>query len=277
MNQKKILEKLEQISKIPKHGTAEYEEWLKQQEFLQFLLDTSVDEIPLYVYYKGTYIYSVFLPQSYLKGSYVDDLMKWDCRPDSSWGYNASSGILQPFNYSCSKFIRNATPITFLRSFEGKIGQKSYIEIHQLLSHIHGLHFLEERNAYCRVNEDGDIEEVIKIYYLPREILVTIKQDVLDLHLFLTKSVLLRLFDRTICNNWISFSEKTRQESKIHDKKNKMFARQGIAFDKENLPTAGWLRGLHIIRNHRMRKKMLNIYSGEHSEPEKHEKFITYD
>lgn len=277
MNQKKILEKLDQISIIPKHGTNDYRQWLEQERFLQFLLDTAVDEIPLYVSYKGTYIYSVFLPQSCLKGNYIDDLMKWDCRPDSSWGYSTSSGILQPFDFSFSKLLRKATPITFLRSFEGKIGQKSYIEIHQLLSHIHSLHFLEESKAYCCLNKDGDIEQVIKIHYSPREILVTIKQDVLDLHLFLTKSVLLRLFDRTLCNNWMSFSEKARQESEIHDKKNKIFARQGIAFDKEDLPTAGWLRGFQIIRNHQKRKKMLKIYIGEHSKPEKYEKFIAYD
>ncbi|MGB8657080.1 MAG: hypothetical protein WCE90_04765 [Candidatus Zixiibacteriota bacterium] len=277
MNQKKILEKLEQISIIPKHGTDDYRQWLEQEGFLQFLLYTAVDETPLYISYKGTYIYSVFLPQSCLKGNYIDDLMKWDCGPDSSWGFSTSSGILQPFDFSCSKLLRKATPITFLRSFEGKIGQKSYVEIHQLLSHIHGLHFLEERKAYCCLNKDGDIEEVIKIHHLPREILVTIKQDVLNLHLFLAKSVLLRLFNRTLCNNWISFSEKTRQESKLYDKKNKMFARQGIAFDKEDLPTAGWLSGFQIIRNHQMRKKMQKIYNGEHSEPEKYEQFIAYD
>lgn len=277
MNQKKILEKLEQMSMIPKHGIDDYRQWLEQEEFLQFLLDMRTDEIPLYVSYKGTYIYSVFLPQSCLRGNYIDDLMKWDCRPDSSWGYNTTSGISQPFDFSHSKLLKQATPVTFLRSFEGKIGQKSYIEVYQLLSHIHGLHFLEERNAYCRLNDEGDIEEVIKIHYLPREILVTIKQDVLDRHLFLTKSVLLRLFDRTLCNNWIGFSEKTRQESNLHDKKNKIFARQGIAFDEKDVPTAGWLRGFQIIQNHQTRKKMLKVLNGDYLEHKKYEKFITYD
>jgi hypothetical protein len=76
MNQKRILEKLGKISKAPKYSTEEYKKWLEQEEFLQFLLDTISDEIPLYVSYKETYIYSVLLPQANLKGNYVDDLMQ---------------------------------------------------------------------------------------------------------------------------------------------------------------------------------------------------------
>lgn len=286
MNQKKILEKLEQISIIPKHGTDDYRQWLEQKEFLQFLLDTSVDEIPLYVSYKGTYIYSVFLPQSCLRGNYIDDLMKWNCTPDSSWGYGYSYSkkgkskdifISQPFDHAGSKLLERASPITFLRSFEGRIGKNTYVEICQLLSHIHGLHFLEERNAYCRLNDEGDIEEVIKIHYSPGEILVTIKQDVLDRHLFLTKSVLLRLLNRALCNNWIRFSEENREESKFYDKRNKIYARRVILFGKENMPTASMLRGFQIIQNHQTHKKMLKILNGENLKPKKYEKFIAYD
>ncbi len=55
MSQSKILDKLHHISKIPKHGTDDYKQWLEQKDFSQFLLDTCSGEIPLYVSYKGTY------------------------------------------------------------------------------------------------------------------------------------------------------------------------------------------------------------------------------
>lgn len=210
MNKNKILDTLHHMSKIPRHGTDDYKQWLEQKDFLQFLLDTCDEEIPLYISYKGTFIYSIFLPQNYLRGNYIDDLMNWNCSPYSSWGYSYSHGknegkinisLSPPFDSSGSKLLKNATPITFLRSFEGRIGQKSYIEVLQLFIHLNGLHFVEEKNAYCRLNEDGDIEEIIKIHLTPDDILVTIKQDVLDHYLFLSKSVLLRLFDRTLCND----------------------------------------------------------------------------
>ncbi|MCZ7622940.1 MAG: hypothetical protein M5U24_10700 [Candidatus Kuenenia sp.] len=282
----KILDKLHHMSKIPRHGTDCYKQWLEQKDFLQFLLDTSHGDIPLYVSYKESYIYSVFLPQNCLRGNYIDDLMNWNCFPDSSWGYSYSYGkkeraidisLLHPFDSSGSKLLKNATPITFLRSFEGRIGQKSYIEVLQLFTHLNGLHFVEEKNAYCRLNEDGDIEEIIKIHHTPDDILVTIKQDVLDHHLFLSNSVLLRLFDRTLCNNWIKSSAETRNKSNFSDKKNKIYARQGIAYDKECLPTAGWLRGFQIIRNYQPRKKMIKILTDGHSKPQKYEEFIAHD
>ncbi|MEW6615352.1 MAG: hypothetical protein AB1401_07800 [Thermodesulfobacteriota bacterium] len=284
MNQNRILEKLDQISKIPEHGTEDYKQWLEQKEFLQFLLNTSIGEIPLYVSYNGTYIYSVLLPQSCLKENYVDDLMQWQCGPNSSWRYGYSSGekgkpksisISKPLDSDRSKLLKKATPITFSRSFVGKVGQKSYIELNQFLTHLHNLHFVEERNAYCCLNEDGDIEEVIKIHYTQGEVLVTIKQDVLDFHLFLTKSVLLRFFDRTLGNDW--FGEKSRQESELHDQKNEIYARRGIAFSKEKLPTVSWLRGFQIIRNDQPRKKMIAILTGKDLEPKKYERFITSD
>ncbi len=286
MNKNKILDTLHHISKIPRHGTDDYKQWLEQKDFLQFLLDMSHGDVPLYVSYKGTYIYSVFLPQNCLRGNYIDDLMKWNCSPDSSWGYTYSydkkEGVRNispspPFDFSGSKLLKNATPITFLRSFEGRIGQKSYIEVFQLLTHLNDLHFVEEKNAYCRLNRDGDIEEIIKIHHTPGDILVTIKQDVLEHHLFLYNSVLLRLFDRTLCNDWIRFSEKRRSESNISDKKNKIYARQVIAFDKNDMPTAGSLRGFQIIRNHQPRKKMIKILTGGRLKPQKYEKFIAYD
>jgi len=84
---KELFDKLNHMSEIPKHGKDDHKQWLEQKEFLQFLIDTSSGEIPLYVSYKGTFIYSVFLPQSCLKGKYIDDLIKWDCRPDRSWEY----------------------------------------------------------------------------------------------------------------------------------------------------------------------------------------------
>ncbi|MBR9691048.1 hypothetical protein GOV08_05185 [Candidatus Woesearchaeota archaeon] len=286
MSQSIILDKLHHISKIPKHGTGDYKQWLEQEEFLQFLLDTCESEIPLYVSHKGTYIYSVFLPQNCLRGNYIHDLMKWNCSPDSSWGYSSSYNkkgepqnisLSPPFDFSGSKLLKKATPITFFRCFEGRIGQKSYIEVLQLLTHLNGLHFIGEKNAYCRLNEDGDIEEVIKIHHTPGDILVTMKQNLLDYHLFLSDAVLLRLFDRKLCNDWSSFREKNRNESDFSDKKNKIYARRVISFNKENLPTAGGLRGFQIIRNNQPRKKMLKIINGGRLKPQKYEKFIADD
>ncbi len=269
---KELFDKLNQMSEIPGHGKDAHKQWLEQKEFLQFLIDTSSGEVPLYVSYKGTFIYSVFLPQSCLKGRYIDDLMKWDFRPGRSWEYCYSPdkhralkniSVLSPFEFSASQLLKKAEPITILRSFEGMIGPKSYMVINQLLSHPNDLHFEKERGAYCRLNEDGDVEEVIKIHHQPDEISVTIAQAILDKHLFLTKSVLLRFFDRALCCAQAGLSESSRQKSKKrNDRRNKIYARQAIAFNEDNLPAAGKLRGFQIINNHLSRGERLRILSG---------------
>ena len=50
----------------------------------------------------------------------------------------------------------------FKRSFAGREGDTP-VEISQKLVHALDLHFLEERNAWCRLDDDGDIVEVVKI------------------------------------------------------------------------------------------------------------------
>jgi len=134
--------------------------------------------------------------------------------------------------------------------------------VNQLLSHPNDLHFEKERSAYCRLNEDGDIEEVIRILHKPWESLVTIVQAILDKHLFLTKSVLLRFFDRTLCCDRAELSESSRQEYKRNDRRNKIYARHAMTFNEDNLPTAVKLRGFQIISNHLSRGERLKILSG---------------
>jgi hypothetical protein len=52
----------------------------------------------------------------------------------------------------------------FERSFVGS--EKRPIEISQKLVHALDLHFIEERNAYCRLDDDGDLDDVISVVEL---------------------------------------------------------------------------------------------------------------
>lgn len=234
-------------------------QWPDREEFLQFLIDTASGEIPIHVTHEGTFIYSVFLPKSCLQGKYVDDLMKWDCTTGRTWEYCHSAhkhralknpSVLSPFASSASRLLRKATPITILRHFEGMAGQKDYMVVNQLLSHPNDLHFEKERGAYCRLNKNGDVEKVIKIFHQPDKISVTITQAILEEHLFFTKSVLLRFFDKTFRHRIEPGSSSTRA-SRLNDRRNKIYARQETVLNEDNLPAPGNLRGFQIIDNRR--------------------------
>ena len=282
-----IFKQLTQLSIPPEIGTANYEQWIQQKNFFQFLLDTRTEEIPLYVSHNHTYIYSLFLPSSTLKGGYVNDLLKWDAGPDSSWGYGYSFGkggkpkrvhVYEPFDSAGSFLLKGATPITFLRCFEGRKERRSYVEINQFLTHLHGLHIAEASNAFCRLDEDGNIEQALKIYHTKETILVTVKSDIVDFHQFLTKTVLVRLFDRMVCQDWKKFGGWINPKNSInHDTKNEIFWRAGIGGEKSGNLFASYVRGFQIIRNLRPRREMMARLEGKPLKPKKYEKFIAVD
>ena len=286
MDEEQVLKELESISELPKLGTEDYSKCLEQNDFLQFLLGTKAGDVLLYCSFKHSYIYSVVIPSRSLRSSYVEDLMKWQGSPGDSWGYGYGFSkrgepkhfISKPFDSNSSKILARAQPLTFLRYFEGKGNRKGYIEASQFLTHLHDLHFMDERRAYCRVNKEGDIEEVIKILYPPEGgYITTIKQDVLDFHLFLNRSVLVRFFDRVVYDKEGGLDQKDQQRADFSDEKNEIYARQGILISQKGQATSSWIRGFQVIRNKQPRKVMLARLTGSDLEPKKYETFISWD
>jgi len=283
----KVFKQLAQLSIPPEIETASNEQWIQQKNFFQFLFDTRNGEIPLYVSHFHTYIYSLFLPINVLKSNYIDDLMKWDAGPNSSWGYGYSFGkigrpkkvcVYPPFDSAGTHLLKNATPITFWRYFEGRKGRQGYVEINQFLTHLHGLHWEEILNAFCRLDEDGNIDQVLKIHQAEESILVTLKSDIVDFHQFLTKTVLVRLFDRMVCQDWKKFGGWVNPKISINrDAKNEIFWRSGIASEKSGNLFASYVRGFQIIRNMRPRREMVAMLEGKPLKPKKYEKFIAVD
>jgi len=89
--------------------------------------------------------------------------------PDDAWTIEHVSGGGEPDRVCLVPPLRRLDPpldqgekLVFKRSFAGRQGETP-VEISQKLVHALGLHFIEERNAWCRLNEDGDLVDVIKI------------------------------------------------------------------------------------------------------------------
>jgi len=78
------------------------------------------------------------------------------------------------------------------------------IEISQKLVHSLGLHFIVERSAYCRLNSEGDLEEIIQVFrdvgtgeFDSRRTLVLIKAEQLAEFMAVGGYSLYRKFDVT--------------------------------------------------------------------------------
>ncbi len=135
--------------------------------------------------------------------------MSWNCNATSSWGACTTFSeppsiyISPPLDHTGSKTLNQGEQLIFARKFEGRVGRKNYYEVLQKFVQVFDLHFLEERNAYCRFDKHGDIEDVIRIVVLPDKgsayggTVVTFNRKVLDEYLALTDSVIARTFDFT--------------------------------------------------------------------------------
>lgn len=281
MNHQQVLKYIK-ASAVTPVGTPQFNKWLQQADFFEFLQDSLIDEIPVYVStHTGLYIYSAILPSDKLKGNFVADLMTWNASPGSTWGYGYhfknGKPVLSPISPPLDgKILHHAQPLTFLRHFNGRIGSQGYVEILQQFSHINGLHFLEERSAYCRIDSEGDIEDVIKIHKTDNETLVTVKRDVLDFYLFISESVLLRLFDVRRSRDDDYLVDGTRTEESVHDANNEIFSRTGF-IKNDGKAFLGLSRGFHIVRNRQAKKKMMQILMGGKDKTKKYATYIAYD
>ncbi len=284
MNFNEVITLIKEANHQPAYQTEEYKEWLSQKDFISLLSLSTMADLPVFVCMPKMLIHSILLPRKALKKLDIEELISWDCSITETWGISYQFGsnrmptkikMAAPFEDSIHKVLREAQPITFLRSIEG-MERPSYIEISQAITHPHALHHFPEHSAYCRLDNKGDLSKLIQLYqknnenFLKSEKVVTFQRELLDLHLFVSDSVLIRFFDSTRYDygNFNSWHQK--EETIKHDDK-EIYAKYGFQAN------ASYLRGFQIIRCIQPRKKMLNIVRYGEEEAKKYETFIAHD
>jgi hypothetical protein len=85
----------------------------------------------------------------------------------SSGGGRPDRVYLAPPLSEDSATLKGGEKLVFRRSWPGAV--RASTEISQRLVHALELHYVEERNAYCRLDELGDIEDIIRIFDVPSE------------------------------------------------------------------------------------------------------------
>ena len=179
---------------------ATFDKWLEFTDALAFLASTTTGNVPVYLSFNYFYLYSVIVPKKRLKDDYVADLMKWNFSVSSGWGYGGIFNstrlkITSPLSHTSSSILNGCEAIFFLRSLyhDGD----SYLELNQRMAHVLDIHQVEKRKAYCKVDEEtGDLLDIVT-YQRDDGILCTIERAALDFYLYLTDSVLVRVFDVT--------------------------------------------------------------------------------
>ena len=93
---------------------------------------------------------------------------------------------------------------------------QTYYEILQEFVHAAELHWRSNQRAYCRIDENGDLEPVVSITKRSDTepvTLITCKREPLELFLATTDQVLVRFYDITVLNPGKFTSWEGRSES----------------------------------------------------------------
>lgn len=159
---------LKAISQAPATGEAE---WLiAAEDSVAFLKDNAQsEEIVIYASGPATFVHAVLAPLKQVSPADHDDLLHAFVDMEESWIIQKSFGggeghrVYLEAPLSFGKTLSGGEKLVFRRSFHGVQKGESSIELSQKLVHALSLHFVPERSAYCRLDERGDIEDVIRV------------------------------------------------------------------------------------------------------------------
>lgn len=202
------IEALKALSRAQAGGEAE---WLiAAEDSVTFLRENAQsEEILIYAIGPATLVHAVLAPLKQVTPADQEDLMHSFVQSDESWiiqkSYGGGEGhrVYLEAPLRSGKSLRGGEKLIFRRSFDGVQKGESPVEVSQKFVHALGLHFVAERNAYCRLDERGDIEDVVRVIRSEvgpgREslIAVTILAKDLSTYMTLAEMALVYFFDFT--------------------------------------------------------------------------------
>lgn len=274
---KKLVEQIEQINKLPDDPT-EYADWIKAGTHLS-LLQNNAEEDELIIYAGGKYIFihGVVVNKDNLCPLDQDDLLDWNGNPFSlcagyAWGSERDDVWIERGGLIYRpKTLESARQLIFAREFAGLQSNASiYYEILQEYTHVTGIHWKPEQNAYCRFDGRGELEHTVSITSktMPQYLsLVSFKREPFEEYLAASQSVLVQMFDFTLGKladmNW-------RYAPENIIKKTHIFFRQ-----KLDLGKSAHTHGVQIIRSRRSNSEVFASIKG--GQERQYAEFIAYD
>jgi len=270
----KDIKKYLQEKDILPRDSIELKKWFEMEDVLEFLLNSRKGMVPMFISSNNVFLYSLIVSEDKLSDDFVADLLNWNFSPSSGYSYCISSNqayLCGPMDHTRPKILDGSIPVFFRRDFQG---ESLVLEINQRISHILGIFWLENKNAFCRINELGDYTEIASMENNDIT-LCTLKKEDLDFFLFLSKSVLIRVFDVVR-----SLDDYKYPRNKVFDKycnnpQEEAFARHTTYYNKKGELSNAFLRGFQIIRNETSDEKMMN--KAWDKEEQEYESFIIND
>ena len=279
----RVVEALNKLSIAPS-GENSFNDWLEAADAVKFLKDNADDdEFVVDVVSQHTFIHAVLVPASSVTPPNVEDLLSWNCNATSTWGVSitfsepTAIAVTPPLEDAASKTLQGGEQLVFSRHFEGHTGATHYYEASQKFAQVSGLHFLESRNAYCRLDKHGDVEDIIRIIEIPGKgqefglNIVTFQRAVLDEYLALTDSAIVRTFDFTRYRSPRFDGWSNRGDVR--------FTSQDDLFYRSHVETghASYMRGCQIVRSSRSKESIIKRHDPSADEEKQYASFVAHD
>lgn len=217
------------IARMPDVGKAEW--LLRAEESISFLKrSTQQDEVVLYASAQAVHLHGALAPTVQVTPADQADLLNAHFAPDSSWCIERVWGggeghriyLAPPLDGAWCKSLSGGEQLIFRRHFSGVDEGPRRLELSQKFVHSLELYWVEERSSYCRLDERGDIEDVIRVLWLEgdkakkSDVVVTILAKDLETYMAVSEMSLVLKFDFTrfepgAFNGW----DQDRQVQKI--------------------------------------------------------------
>jgi len=185
--------------------------WLQEAESgIDFLRHTAQSEdIVLFVSGPSCWIHGVLAPTRALTPAALEDAQQtngpdvgdcWTIQRVFGGGKGHRMYLEAPL---AGTSFNGGEKLVFRRTFHGYEVDGAQVELSQKLVHSLDLHFIEERSAYCRLDEHGELDDVIRLHHEPRSEngeplhAVTIRRAELDKFMALSGTSLVFRFDFT--------------------------------------------------------------------------------
>jgi hypothetical protein len=281
---KKLFQTIVKLEEVPGDSHA-FSEWLKAEDHLNFLRkNVQSEEFVIYAAGKYFFAHSVVVSNSKLSPVDQDDLMKWNFNPYSSIASYVTGGgsdkvwIERGLSGTGTKTLEHSMQLIFARTFDGWTGPgRCYYELHQEYEQLSGIHWRPEQQAYCRFNDQGDIESVVSATThesTKNEVgLVSFKWETLEEYLVATDASIVRMFDFTLYrpSGFSGWSDDLPQQ---------FYESTDFFYHRKVMPGyAAYTRGVQIIRPRRPDKTVFTAITDGWFGKKKREyaEFIAYD
>ncbi|HOI22020.1 MAG TPA: hypothetical protein PLD45_01985 [Spirochaetales bacterium] len=281
---KKLIASLAKLDEIPA-DYGQFDDWIEAGAHLDFLRENAfADDFAIYASSEYSFIHAVAVPNERLAPVDQHDLLNWSFNPCASIASYVSGGgrddvwVERGPSGTSTQTLKDAVQLVFGRTFEGWTGSgRTYYELHQEYAHLAGIHWRPESRAYCRFNENGDLEPVVSV--TSREdkgssvALVSFKWRPLEEYLAATDSSIVRMFDFTLFRRSRFSGWLDGPEQEIHESPDLFYRRKVMP------GYAAYTRGVQIVRPRRPHNAIfIGITEGWFGrEDTPHTEFIAYD